>query len=183
MPFPTEVARNAAASWPCAKTTTGRADKAALDAVRMAFEIELGGRAFYQRAAAESSDDELRALFGRFAVMEGEHMETLSRRYHVECPAVAGFRVELAAIFAEVEHRPQEPDNLFRVAIALEKRAAGFFATRVRRRPAGSAEQRLYLELGAEEREHAACWRPNSALARAQAGPVHRRRRRPIPTH
>ena len=66
---------------------TAWADRAALDAVRMAFEIELGGRAFYQRAAAESGDDELRALFSRFAVMEGEHMETLSRRYHVEPPA------------------------------------------------------------------------------------------------
>lgn len=136
---------------------TMRADKAALDAVRMAFEIELGGRAFYQRAAADSDDEELRALFGRFAVMEGEHMETLSRRYHVEAPAPSpAFRVELAAIFAEIEHRPQDPDNLFRIAIALEKRAAGFFAARSAQAPPGSAEQRLYLELGAEEREHAA---------------------------
>lgn len=136
---------------------TVASDRAALDAVRMAFEIELGGRAFYQRAAAQSSDDELRALFGRFAVMEGEHMETLSRRYHVEVPDPSpAFRVELAALFADVDHRPQDPDNLFRIAIALEKRAAGFFATRSARAPAGSAEQRLYLELGAEEREHAA---------------------------
>jgi acyl-coenzyme A synthetase/AMP-(fatty) acid ligase/rubrerythrin len=133
------------------------ADKAAFDAVRMAFEIELGGRAFYQRAAAETDDDELRTLFGRFAVMEGEHMETLSRRYHVEAPAPSpAFRVELAAIFADVDHRPQDPDNLFRIAIALEKRAASFFATRAAAAAAGSAEQRLYLELGAEERAHAA---------------------------
>lgn len=132
-------------------------DKAALDAVRMAFEIELGGRAFYQRAAADSDDDALRALFGRFAVMEGEHMETLSRRYHVETPDPSpGFRVELAAVFADVDHRPQDPDNLLRIAIALEQRAASFFAKRSTQAPAGSAEQRLYLELGAEEREHAA---------------------------
>ena len=136
---------------------TAWADRAALDAVRMAFEIELGGRAFYQRAAAESGDDELRALFSRFAVMEGEHMETLSRRYHVEPPAPSpAFRLELAAIFAEVEHRPKDPDNLFRIAIALEKRAAAFFTARSASAPAGSAEQRLYLELGAEEREHVA---------------------------
>jgi acyl-coenzyme A synthetase/AMP-(fatty) acid ligase/rubrerythrin len=130
-------------------------DRAALDAVRMAFEIELGGRAFYQRAAADSVDEELRALFGRFAIMEGEHMETLSRRYHIEPPAPSpAFRLELAAIFAEVDHRPQDPDNLFRIAIALEKRAAGFFAKRSAHAPLGSAEQRLFLELGAEEREH-----------------------------
>jgi acyl-coenzyme A synthetase/AMP-(fatty) acid ligase/rubrerythrin len=132
-------------------------NRAALHAVRMAFEIELGGRAFYQRAAAESSDEELRALFGRFAIMEGEHMETLSRRYHIEPPPPSpAFRLELAAIFAEVDHRPQDPDNLFRIAIALEKRAAGFFAKRAARAPLGSAEQRLFLELGAEEREHVA---------------------------
>jgi acyl-coenzyme A synthetase/AMP-(fatty) acid ligase/rubrerythrin len=131
-------------------------DKAAMEAVRMAFEIELGGRAFYQRAAADSTDDELRALFSRFAVMEGEHMETLSRRYHIEPPVPSpAFRVELAAVFAEVDHRPQDPDNLFRIAIALEKRAAAFFAARSAQAPAGSAEQRLYLELGAEERDHA----------------------------
>lgn len=132
-------------------------DKAALSAVRMAFEIELGGRAFYQRAAADSGDEELRALFGRFAVMEGEHMETLSRRYHVEPPAPSpALRLELAAIFAQVDHRPQDPDNLFQIAIALEKRAAEFFATRSAHAPLGSSEQRLYLELGAEEREHVA---------------------------
>ncbi len=33
------------------------ADDAALTAVRIAFEIELGGRAFYQRAAADSNDE------------------------------------------------------------------------------------------------------------------------------
>jgi acyl-coenzyme A synthetase/AMP-(fatty) acid ligase/rubrerythrin len=132
-------------------------DRAALEAVRMAFEIELGGRAFYQRAAADTDDDELRALFGRLAVMEGEHMETLSRRYHVEPPAPSpAFRLELAAVFAEVSHRPSDPDNLFRIAIALEKRAAGFFAVRSARAPFGSAEQRLYLELAAEERSHVA---------------------------
>lgn len=132
-------------------------DKAALDAVRMAFEIELGGRAFYQHAAADSADDELRALFGRFAVMEGEHMETLSRRYHIDPPEPSpAFRLELAALFADVDHRPGDPDNLFRIAIALEKKAAGFFAARSTQAPAGSDEQRLYLELGAEERAHAA---------------------------
>jgi acyl-coenzyme A synthetase/AMP-(fatty) acid ligase/rubrerythrin len=134
-----------------------RTDGAALEAVRMAFEIELGGRAFYQRAAADSGDDELRGLFGRLAVMEGEHMETLSRRYHVEPPAPSpDFRLELAAVFAEVHHRPRDPDNLFRIAVALEKRAAGFFAVRSARAPFGSAEQRLYLELAAEERSHVA---------------------------
>jgi acyl-coenzyme A synthetase/AMP-(fatty) acid ligase/rubrerythrin len=128
---------------------------ASLAAVRMAFEIELGGRAFYQRAAADCGDDELRALFGRFAVMEGEHMETLARRYHVEVPDPSpAFRVDVAAIFADVANRPQDPANLFRIAIALEKRAADFFATHAAEAALGSAERRLFQELAAEEREH-----------------------------
>ena len=131
-------------------------DAAALEGIRRAFEIELGGRAFYQRAAAESDDPALRDLFGRFAVMEGEHMETLSRRYHIDVPAPSqAFRVEVAAIFADVENRPQDPRNLFRIAIGLEKRAAEFFAKRSAQATQGSAEQQLYRELAAEEREHA----------------------------
>lgn len=136
---------------------TAHANAESLSAVRMAFEIELGGRAFYQRAAADSRDEALRTLFGRFAVMEGEHMETLSRRYHVEPPDVSeNFKIELAAIFGEVESRPQDPANLFRIAIALEKRAAEFFASCVSKVPADSTEALLYKELAAEEREHAA---------------------------
>lgn len=129
---------------------------AALHAVRMAFEIELGGRAFYQRAAADSSDPALRELFGRFAVMEGEHMETLARRYHLDVPDPSpAFRVEVAALFADVAHRPQDPDNLFRIAIALERRAAAFFTEHADAAPAGSAEAALFRELAAEEQEHA----------------------------
>lgn len=131
-------------------------EAAALEGIRMAFEIELGGRAFYQRAAADSSDPALRALFGRFALMEGEHMETLSRRYHADIPTPsADFKLELAAIFAGIENRPQDQDNLFRIAIGLEKRAAEFFTARSGQATLGSAEQQLYRELAAEEREHA----------------------------
>jgi len=130
---------------------------AARIAIRTAFEIELGGRAFYQRAAIETSDPALRDLFRRFAVMEGEHMEKLARRYHVaDIPDPSPqFRIELAALFAGVEHRPQDTDNLFRIAIAMEQRAAGFFASRATLAAPRSAEQHLYQELAEEERDHA----------------------------
>jgi acyl-coenzyme A synthetase/AMP-(fatty) acid ligase/rubrerythrin len=165
-------------------------DDPALEIVRIAFEIELGGRAFYQHAAAEAVDPALRELFGRFALMEGAHMETLSRRYHVDAPAPSpAFRVESAAIFAGVKSHPQDPGNLFRVAIAFEQRAAQFFAERALRVADGSAERRLYGELAAEEREHAATlaaeherWRagraalagvdPTGAAARPAAAPA-----------
>ena len=129
---------------------------AALEGLRAAFEIELGGRAFYQRAAAETNDAALKQLFARFAVMEGEHMETLSRRYRLEVPQPSpDMRIEVAAIFANVPHRPQDPDNLLRIAIGLERKAADFFDARAQRAADGSGEQRLYRELAAEERGHA----------------------------
>lgn len=129
---------------------------AAIEGVRMAFEIELGGRAYYQCAAAETADRELQQLFGRFALMEGEHMETLTRRYHLDVPPPSpAMRREVAAIYAGVDDRPQDPANLFRIAIALEQRAARFFDERAGLAAAGSAEQQLYRELAAEEHEHA----------------------------
>ena len=131
-------------------------ESASIEGVRMAFEIELGGRAFYQRAAADSTDAALRTLFSRFAVMEGEHMETLSRRFHVEPPAPSPeLRLQAVALFAGVEHRPQDPDNLFRIALGLEQRAMRFFSERATLASEGSATQRLYRELADEERAHA----------------------------
>jgi acyl-coenzyme A synthetase/AMP-(fatty) acid ligase/rubrerythrin len=159
--------------------------EAALIAIRTAFEIELGGRAFYQRAAADTSDESMRELFRRFAVMEGEHMETLSRRYHVaDMPDPSpDFRIELAALFAGVEHRPEDPDNLFRIAIALEHRAASFFSSRATLALPGSAEQQLYRELATEERDHAQTltreyerWRQSAPVhAVSPAEPAHGR--------
>jgi len=127
----------------------------AMEAVRKAFEIELGGHAFYERASREAKDEELRELFGRFAEMEKEHMQTLSKRYHADLPAPsADFQLDRAAIFAGVDRKPEDPANLFRIAIAFEQRAVDFFTKEGARAPAGSAERELYNELAAEEREH-----------------------------
>ncbi len=133
----------------------GVEDDAALAAVRKAFEIEIGGHAYYTRAALEAKDPVLSELFGRFAAMEQEHMATLARRYHAELPAPSSdFQIDRAAIFTGVERRPEDPANLFRIAIAFEQRAVEFFTREGERAPAGSVERQLYLELAAEEREH-----------------------------
>ena len=51
-----------------------------------------------------------------FAAMEGEHLETLARRYHTEIPEPsAEFQVERAAIYAGLENRPEDPANLIRI--------------------------------------------------------------------
>jgi len=85
--------------------------------------------AFYTRAATETTDPALRELFTKFAAMEKEHMATLSRRYHAQVPEHHdGFRIERAAIYAGIDHRPEDPTNLFRIAIGFEERAAHFFA-------------------------------------------------------
>lgn len=132
-------------------------DASGLDAVRAAFEIELGGHAFYQRAAGESKDPALRELFGRFAEMEKEHMDTLSRRYHADLPkAGEASQIDHAAIFAGVDRKPEDPANLFRIAISFEERAVKFFAEQGEKAPGGSIEKDLYKELAAEEREHVA---------------------------
>jgi rubrerythrin len=133
------------------------AGDAALEAVRKAFEIEIGGHAFYSRASREAADPALRELFGRFAAMEQEHMATLTKRYHATLPAAAqDFQLDRAAIFAGVERRPEDPANLFRIAIAFEQRAVDFFERESERAPADSIERELYRELAAEEREHVA---------------------------
>jgi rubrerythrin len=125
--------------------------------VRKAFEIELGGHAFYERAAQDAQDPLLRELFARFAAMEKEHMDTLSKRYHAELPAAApDFQLDRAAIFAGVDRKPEDPANLFRIAIAFEQRAVDFFTNEGDKAPAGSVERDLYKELAAEEREHVA---------------------------
>jgi rubrerythrin len=128
---------------------------AAMTAVRKAFEIELGGKAFYERAARDAAHPELRDLFGRFAEMETEHMATLSKRYHADLPEPSeDFQFDRAAIFAGVENKPEDPANLFRIAIAFEQRAVDFFTAEGERAPEGSVERDLYRELAAEEREH-----------------------------
>ncbi len=127
----------------------------AMEAVRKAFEIELGGRAFYLRASEDAKDPQLRDLFSRFAAMEDEHMQTLSKRYHAELPTPSDdFQIDRAAIFAGIDRKPEDPANLFRIAIAFEQRAVDFFTREGEKAPESSVERGLYQELAAEEREH-----------------------------
>jgi homotetrameric NADPH-dependent glutamate synthase len=129
----------------------------ALEAIRIAFEIELGGQAFYTRAAKEAKDPMLAELFGKFSDMEKEHMATLSRRYHAQVPApTQDFKLDRAAVYAGIPNRPEDPANLFRIAIAFEERAVKFFEGQMSKTPEGSVERQLYKELAAEEREHVA---------------------------
>ena len=69
-------------------------------------------------------------------------------------------KLDHAAIFAGVDRHPEDPANLFRIAIAFEQRAVDFFSQEGERAPAGSVESQLYKELAAEERAYARALQP-----------------------
>ena len=129
-------------------------DGAALEAVRHAFEIELGGRDFYTAAAAHTTDAALHDMFGRLAKMEHEHIDTLVRRYHLAPPAGAEGNLHPGVLQAGGDETPDDPLELLQMAITLERRAEQFFRERIDE--AAPAAQPLYRELAAEEGEHIA---------------------------
>ena len=139
-------------------------------AIRQAFQVELGGRAFYAAGARKTEDADLRQLFERLAAMETEHIETLARRYHLPPPDAAPTPLDTAAIgvYAGIDEQVVDGEGLLELALILERRARDFFASRARDLDRGSAEWRLYRELEAEEWEHVAII--ETELARWRAG-------------
>ena len=134
------------------------AAQAAQEAIRHAFEIELGGMALYAQGARETNDEELKGLFTKLADMEQHHLSTLSARYHVDAPKLDGDGIGVAqiAVYGEVEVKAKSAEELLELALRLEERARDFFAEQARSLEEGSAEWRLYRELEAEEWEHVA---------------------------
>ncbi|CAA7616322.1 Glutamate synthase (NADPH), homotetrameric [Magnetospirillum sp. SS-4] len=133
----------------------GVVEPAGIEAIRAAFEIELGGKAFYRQAAASAADPALAALLGKLAEMEDEHMATLARRYHVTPPS-AGPTLERMVTLAGQEGRFDDPETLFAAAIEFERRAVAFFSGRKDDAGEEPAARQLYRELAAEEAEHVA---------------------------
>ena len=110
--------------------TASSTTTSALDAIRMAFEIELGGQAFYSRAAQQST--------GAGAARAVRQVRGDGRRAHrrrwpgaimPRCRSRRpNSRSERAAIYAGLENRPEDPANLIRIAISFEERAVQFFS-------------------------------------------------------
>ena len=133
--------------------------EAAVEAIRHAFEIELGGIAFYTRGSKEieGKDPDLAHLFKELAEMERGHMDILARRYHVEAPQEALTQTltpAQVAVFSGADVKDFTGASLLRLAVHLEKRARAFFLDAGRKFDTGSPEWKLYRELEAEEREH-----------------------------
>ena len=126
----------------------------ALDAVRTAFEIELGGRDFYIAAAKHTSDEAMHDMFERLAAMEREHIDTLVQRYHLPPPPDADGELHPGVLQAGGHDTPDDPIELLELALTLEQRAEAFFTSRLP--TAAPAAYELYRELAAEEGEHIA---------------------------
>jgi rubrerythrin len=133
---------------------TGTVPDEAMDAVRKAFEIELGGRDFYVAAAKHTSDEELHDMFQRLAEMEREHIDTLVRRYHLAPPDDASGDLHPGALQAGAQRVPTDPVDLLELALTLEQRAEAFFREHLD--DTSPAARELYRELAAEEGEHIA---------------------------
>ena len=130
----------------------GALGDAALEAIRQAFEIELGGRDFYVAAAGRTGDPELHDMFERLAKMEREHIDTLVRRYHIPPPADPSGDLQPGVLQAGGSDTAADPLELLEMAILLERRAERFFRERLYE--AAPAARELYRELAAEEAEH-----------------------------
>jgi glutamate synthase (NADPH) small chain len=126
------------------------------EAVRTAFEIELGGVAFYSEGAQQAIDSEVRELFERLAAMEREHVATLARRYHLAAPDETRLAMNAAraAVYAGTVVAADDPARLLEVAVALERKARDFFKSRAAAAAPGSRVAQLLSELCAEEEEH-----------------------------
>lgn len=140
-------------------------DRAVHDAIRVAFEIELGGRDFYVAAARQTADPVLLDMFQRLARMEGEHIDTLVRRYHLPSPGDAAGDLHPGMLQSGISRRATDALDLLEMAIALERRAEEFF--RDHQANAVGAAGVLYAELAAEETEHVALLQTELAARRA----------------
>ena len=95
------------------------------------------------------------------AIDDADGLPAIRRAFEIELGARVqepspAFSVERAAIFAGLATLPDDPGDLFRIAIQFEERAVAFFSERGDAAPEGSPERQLYRELAAEEREHVA---------------------------
>jgi rubrerythrin len=128
---------------------------AAIEAVRAAFEIQLGAHKFYDKAARRAVDPILEAMFHHFAELELTQMRTLAKRFHMTPPdesAPADFTQ--AAKFAHFDQNPEDPLNLLRLAVAFEQRALQKLDDKLAAATEGSEEHKVLKILRAEEQAH-----------------------------
>ena len=125
------------------------------------------GRDARSPARRGSTDPALRQLFARFALMENEHGDAVAPLSPRRCRRPRpGFASRAGGdLRRRGRDRPQDPANLFRIAIALEHAPrAATIAQHAGQCAPGSAEQLLYRELAPpKERGTPTLWDPEYA--------------------
>jgi hypothetical protein len=128
---------------------------AAVETVRTAFEIQLGAKDFYARAARTATEPVLRAMFNHFAELEQTQIHTLARRFHMTPPeSTPPSDFSQTAKFAHFEQNPEDPLNLLRLAIAFEQRALDDLNERLEWMAPDSEEYKVIRALRAEGHLH-----------------------------
>ncbi len=84
--------------------------------------------------------------------MESDHIDTLTRRYHLDPPSLPNGDLHPGMLQAGGHRDPDDPFDLVEMALTLEHRAEQFFRDRID--SASPAARELYRELAAEEAEH-----------------------------
>ncbi len=115
---------------------------------------------YYRLAALNTRTPRARALFEDFMAKEREHLETLLDKYHVHEDDVAGQAPDDMIIgwllkgidFAAAQDSPLA---LYDRAIQMERRTLDFYRDQAKI-VSSPLEKELYLELAAEEEDHAA---------------------------
>lgn len=129
-------------------------------AIREGILLESNACHYYRLAALNASDPRAAAVFRDFAGKEQEHLETLLDKYHVHDDTSAWQAPDEMIVgwllkgidFSEAKGGPAA---LYDRAIAMEERTLEFYRDQAKV-AANPLERELYLELAAEEKEHAA---------------------------
>ena len=130
-------------------------DDQAMQAVRRACEIELGGAAFYAAAAEMTTDPAAVKLLTQLRDIEGQHLAELEQRFHIKLEPPTRNAVSLAALVVYGHTDPPlDSTAILKLAAELERRARDFFAEQASALPVGSRARALYAEFQEDEAEH-----------------------------
>jgi len=127
-------------------------------AISQAFEIELGGMAFYGRGAQSASDPSSRSC-ARVCTRWSRSISRPEPALPRGAPWPAGRRADAhpdGGVRRRRSRARRTGADVLQLALKLEERARDFFSEQASKLPDGSPEWRLYRELEAEEFDHVA---------------------------
>jgi rubrerythrin len=129
-------------------------------AVRSGVLMESNAYHYYRLAAASAQDPRTAAVFKDFMEKEREHLETLLLKYHVHedaSPNQAADEMIIGWLLKGIDFSEARGSvrALYDKAIQMERRTLDFYRDQAKV-VSNPLEKELYLELAAEEEDHAA---------------------------